>query len=82
MLIAINPRLSLLALYFPHFLSTNHKCTHPCLIAAQKRTLKWRTTTTSRSSRRAFTSQLPVGLDEALLKISFRISVERLFIGV
>ena len=53
-------------------------CTHLCLIAAQKRTLKWRTTKTSRSSRRAFTSQLPVGLDEALLKISFRISMERL----
>ena len=64
--------------FFPHLLSTNHKCTHPCLIAAQKRTLKWRTTTTSKSSRHAFTSQLPVGLDEALLKISYRISVERL----
>ena len=40
------------ALIFPHLLNTNYKSTYPCLIATQKRTLKWRTMTTSRSSRR------------------------------
>ena len=64
MLTALNHTLSLMALhFFPHLLSTNHKSTHPCLNTVQKRMFKWRTTTTSRSSRRAFTSQLHV--DEA-----------------
>jgi hypothetical protein len=32
MLTAVNHSLSLLALHcFPHLLSTNHKCAHPCL---------------------------------------------------
>ena len=55
--------------FFPRLLSTNHKFTHPCLLAAQKRTQKWRTTTTSRSSRRAFTSRLPVEEDAAAVLI-------------
>ena len=46
--------------FFPHLLSNNHKSTHPCLNAVQKRMLKWRITMTLRSSRHAFTSQLPV----------------------
>ena len=46
--------------FFSHLLSTNHKCTHPCLNVVQKRTLKWRTTTSLRSSRRAYTRRLPV----------------------
>jgi hypothetical protein len=57
-------------------LSTNHKSTHPCLTAVQKRTWKWNTTATSRSSRCAFTSQSSV--EEAFLQISFRISVKHL----
>ena len=60
MLTAINPSLSWWTCIFPHLPSTNHKSTHPYLNAVQKKTLKWRITTTSRSSRRAFTSQLPV----------------------
>jgi len=36
---------------FSHLLSTNHKSTHPCLIVVQKRTMRWNTTVTSRSSR-------------------------------
>jgi hypothetical protein len=32
MLTAVNHSLSLIALHcFPHLLSTNHKCSHPCL---------------------------------------------------
>ena len=60
MVTVINLSLSLMALHFSPLLSTNHKSTHPCLNVVQKRMLKWRTTTTSRSFRRVFTSQPPV----------------------
>jgi hypothetical protein len=62
--------------FFPHLLSNNHKSTQPCLTIVQKKPWKRNTAATSRSSRRAFTSQSPV--EEASLQISFRISVKRL----
>jgi hypothetical protein len=66
MLTAISLLSSLAGLaFFSDSLSTNHKSAHPYLTAAPKRTLTWRTTTTSKSSRRAFTGQLPVEEDIA-----------------
>jgi hypothetical protein len=35
---------------FPHLLSSNHKCAHPCLLAVQRRTLEKSTSATPRSS--------------------------------
>lgn len=64
MLIVINLLVSLVGLaFFPNLLNINHKSTHSCLIVAQKRTLKWKTTTTSMSFRRVFTDQLHVEED-------------------